>query len=156
MRALVISDSHGDNASVNMALTRHNSADMVIFLGDGERDIYTQENSRLIMNKTLVAVRGNCDWYSELPDEQTVTLGGKKIYCLHGHTLGVKHGFTMLEEKAELMGVNIAVHGHTHSPRVEYKNGIWYMCPGSIRSGEYGIIDIDEKSDTILCYTNCL
>ena len=156
MRALVISDSHGDSASVNMVLHMHSRADMVIFLGDGERDIYTQENSRLLMDKKLVAVRGNCDFYSDLPDEESVTLGGKKIYCLHGHTLGVKHGFTMLEQKAELMCVDVAVHGHTHSPRVEYKNGIWYMCPGSIRNGDYGIIDIDEKTNTVLCYTNCI
>ncbi len=156
MRALVISDSHGDNGTVNMVLLRHSTADMVIFLGDGERDIYTPENSRLLMNKSLVAVRGNCDLYSDLPDEETVSLAGKKIYCLHGHTLGVKHGYTMLEQKAEAMGVDIAVHGHTHLARAEYKNGIWYMCPGSIRNGDYGVIDIDEKTNTILCYTNCI
>ncbi len=63
MRALVISDSHGDNGTVNMVLFRHTRADMVIFLGDGERDIYTQENSRLLTDKKLVAVRGNCDLY---------------------------------------------------------------------------------------------
>ncbi len=153
MRAVVISDSHGDSASVNMVLERHRSADLFIFLGDGERDFFLKENMKTIENKRFVAVRGNCDFGSALPDEETVTLGGKKIYCLHGHTKMVKHGFGLLENTAENMKADIAVHGHTHSKRVEYINGIYYMCPGSVRDGSYGIIDIDDKTGTVLCYT---
>ena len=100
----------------------------------------------------LVAVRGNCDLYSQLPDEETVSLGGKKIYCLHGHTKGVKHGFENLESAAVKKGADVAVHGHTHEPRVSYSDGIWYMCPGSVKTGWYGIIDVDEKTNGIFCY----
>lgn len=154
MRAVVISDSHGDSASVNMILSRHRTADMVIFLGDGERDIYTGENSRLLSDKVLVSVAGNCDFGSSLPKEAIAVLGNKKIYCLHGHTKYVKHGYEMLEETAEMKGVDITVHGHTHSERVEKKNGIYYMCPGSARAGAYGIIDIDDRTGGVICYIN--
>lgn len=156
MRALVISDSHGDAQSVNTALRTVNNADVVIFLGDGERDMYTPENSVLLQNKHFVAVRGNCDFYSNLPDEEIIQFGTKKIYALHGHTKGVKHGFASLENAAEMKGVQIVVHGHTHEERVNYERGIHYMCPGSIRDGHYGIIDLDEKSDTVLCYVNSI
>lgn len=156
MRAVVISDSHGDSASVNMILSRHRVADMVIFLGDGERDIYTKENSALLSDKTLVAVQGNCDFASTLPDETVVSLGGKKIFCLHGHTQGIKHGFERLEYEAEEKGVDIVVHGHTHEQRVERVNGIYYLCPGSARDGVYGIIDIDERTNGVFCYVNYL
>lgn len=154
MRAVVISDSHGDSAAVNMILSRHRTADIVIFLGDGERDIYTKENSLLLTDKTLVAVAGNCDFGSSLPDEEIAVLAGKKIYCLHGHTRAVKHGYEMLEQEAEKKDVDIVVHGHTHSPRSEKVNGIYYMCPGSARAGAYGIIDIDDKTGGVLCYIN--
>ena len=156
MRAVVISDSHGDSATVNMILSRHRTADMVIFLGDGERDIYTQSNSLLLKDKSLVAVSGNCDFASALSAEEVVSLGGKKIYCLHGHTMGVKHGYERLEHSAELKGVDIVVHGHTHQERTEFKNGIYYMCPGSARAGVYGIIDIDDRTNGVLCYINYL
>lgn len=156
MRAVVISDSHGDSATVNMILSRHRTADLVIFLGDGEKDIFTSENSKLLSDKALVAVAGNCDFYSSLPDEETVSLGDKKIFCLHGHTKGVKHDYEMLEHTAEQMGVDIVVHGHTHNERVDRVNDIYYMCPGSARDGVYGIIDIDDKTNTVLCYINYL
>ena len=152
MRAIVVSDSHGDTVSLEKAIRLHRSADMVIFLGDGERDLFSRSVSEAVENKALVAVRGNCDFYSQLPDEVFTSLGGKKIYCLHGHTKGVKHGFEMLEHEAELKGADIVIHGHTHEPRTSYLNGIWYMCPGSIKTGWYGIIDIDEKTGSAICY----
>ncbi len=156
MRAVVISDSHGDMASVNMVLSRHRTADTVIFLGDGERDIYTKSNSLLLSDKTLVAVAGNCDFASSLPEEEITELAGKKIYCLHGHTKAVKYGTEILEQAAREKQVDIVVHGHTHVPRTQKVDGIYYMCPGSVREGAYGIIDIDERTGGILCYINYL
>ena len=70
--------------------------------------------------------------------------------------MGVKHGYERLEHSAELKGVDIVVHGHTHQERTEFKNGIYYMCPGSARAGVYGIIDIDDRTNGVLCYINYL
>lgn len=152
MRAIVVSDSHGDTYNLEKAIKLHRNADMVIFLGDGERNLYSPQVSAAIENKVLAAFKGDCDFYSSLPEEDVVSLGGKRIYCLHGHTKGVKHGFEMLEHQAKLKGVDIAVHGHTHEPRVNFSDGIWYMCPGSIKTGWYGIIDIDESTQSVICY----
>ena len=152
MRALVVSDSHGDIYNLENVLKKHRVTDMVLFLGDGEKDLFAQNVSEAVGNRMLVAVKGNCDWYSLLPDDETVMLGPKKIYCLHGHTKGVKHGFEMLEKYAKLQGFDIVVYGHTHEPRTAYEDGIWYMCPGSIKNGWYGIIDVDERTGSAICY----
>lgn len=156
MRAIVISDSHRDSASVNMVLNRHRNADLFIFLGDGEDDFFSAENMRLTAGKKVIAVCGNCDYLSTLPKQEIFTFGGKKIYALHGHTKSVKYGTQMLEAAAQEIKADIAVYGHTHEEKVEYINGIYYMCPGSIRDGCYGIIDIDDKTGSAICYTAML
>lgn len=79
-------------------------------------------------------------------------MGGKRILALHGHTRFVKHGFQMLEEEAERLHADLVLHGHTHIPRTEYKNGIYYLCPGSVHAGDYGMADITDKGE-ILCIT---
>ena len=39
----------------------------------------------------------------------------------------------------------------THIPKSEYIDNMYVMCPGSIRDGSYGIVDITDNG--ILCYT---
>ena len=156
MRALVISDSHHDSISINMVLKLHREAEMVIFLGDGEDDFFSADNIALMTDKKVVAVKGNCDLGSALNEEEFFTFGGKKVFALHGHTRGVKHTSEMLEAQAKKIGADIVVYGHTHNEKVEYIDKIYYMCPGSIRNGTYGIIDIDESTETALCYTTNL
>ena len=153
MRAVVFSDSHGDSASVNMILSKHRSADMFIFLGDGERDVFSTQNLNIIGTKPFVAVKGNNDFGSSLPTEGICLLSGKKIYALHGHTKGVKYSTDLLQREAANNGADVIVYGHTHIPRVEYMSGVYFMCPGAAYRGEYGIIDVDEKTQTVLCYT---
>lgn len=62
MRAVVFSDSHGDSASINMLLSLHRNADMFIYLGDGEEDLFMPQNLNIIGTKPLVAVKGNNDF----------------------------------------------------------------------------------------------
>ena len=140
LRLLVLSDSHRDRYALERALRLHREADAVFFLGDGEEDFLSPNIQQL------------CDFYSQLPKEELVLLGGKRILALHGHTRFVKHGFQMLEEEAERLHADLVLHGHTHIPRTEYKNGIYYLCPGSVHAGDYGMADITDKGE-ILCIT---
>lgn len=78
MRAVVFSDSHGDSASINMLLSLHRNADMFIYLGDGEEDLFMPQNLNIIGTKPLIAVKGNNDFGSSLPAETTCFLSGKK------------------------------------------------------------------------------
>ena len=71
-----------------------------------------------------------------------VTLGGKKIYCTHGHAEHVKYGTDELICRARQEGADIVLYGHTHSGVTAYDDGLYIMNPGSIRDGHYGMIDI--------------
>ncbi|MGN0545060.1 MAG: metallophosphoesterase family protein [Acutalibacteraceae bacterium] len=140
MRILVISDSHGMPSHIMEAVELHPEADALIFLGDGEHDLEMIENCCDIPQ--IVKVAGNCDFSSRLPLCRIITLGGKKIYCTHGHSEHVKHGVDELLCCARREDADIVLYGHTHAVVTDYEDGLYIMNPGSIRDGNYGLIDI--------------
>lgn len=140
MRILVMSDSHGRAGNVCEAIEKHPEADAVVFLGDGERDFETAEF--LLDGKRVVKVAGNCDFYSDLPFCQIVTLGGKRIYCTHGHVESVKFGIGNLISRARAEKADIVLYGHTHEGVSAFEDGLHIFNPGSLRDGKYGVVDI--------------
>lgn len=148
MRILVFSDSHGSTACMREALFDHPEADMIIHLGDGERDL--EKLSELVAGRRIVQVCGNCDFYSQLPANEIIEISGKKIFCSHGHTELVKHGTQAFISKARALGADIALYGHTHQTVTSYDDGLHVMNPGSIRAGEYGVIDITPAGIMLL------
>lgn len=123
------------------AVEAHPEAEALIFLGDGERDLDTVESYyHSLLN--VIKVAGNCDFSSSLPLLRVVTLGGKKIYCTHGHAEHVKYGTDELLLRARQEGADIVLYGHTHTGVTCYDDGLYIMNPGSIRDGHYGMIDI--------------
>ena len=147
MRLLVFSDSHGSTSKMTDAILLHPEADMIVHLGDGERDV--ERIKDIIGSKPLVQVCGNCDFYSLLPVNEYIFAGGVKILCTHGHSELVKHGTQMLYSKAKSAGARIALYGHTHCAVTDYDDGFYAMNPGSIRDGSYGVVDITEGG--IIC-----
>ena len=141
MRILVLSDSHGMPSRILDAVEAHPEAEALIFLGDGERDLDTVE-SYYHSQPNVIKVAGNCDFSSSLPLLRVVTLGGKKIYCTHGHSEHVKYGTDELLLRARQEGADIVLYGHTHTGVTCYDDGLYIMNPGSIRDGHYGMIDI--------------
>ena len=141
MRILVLSDSHGMPSRILDAVEAHPEAEALIFLGDGERDLDTVE-SYFFCLPNVIKVAGNCDFSSSLPLLRVVTLGGKKIYCTHGHAEHVKYGTDELLLRARQEGADIVLYGHTHTGVTCYDDGLYIMNPGSIRDGHYGMIDI--------------
>ncbi len=150
MRILVFSDSHGNSRPIRDAIMLHPEADMIIHLGDGERDI--QNLSSFSENKRVVQVCGNCDFASLLPANEIIDVCGKRIFCTHGHNEQVKYMMSIFENKARVSGAHIALYGHTHQAVTKYDDGLYIMNPGSARIGEYGIIDIERNGImTSLC-----
>lgn len=147
MRILVVSDSHGDVFSLRKAVRSQPTAEIVVFLGDGERDMdfvsYETEN------KHVIAVKGNCDFGSILPENVTQTISEKKLFVTHGYLENVKFGDDKLIYKGQSLGADIILYGHTHVPVNKYVDGVYVFNPGSIRNGNYGFIDITEKG--VLC-----
>lgn len=141
MRIVVTSDVHKRQKSFLDIIERHlENADLFINLGDSEEDV----DAALLLypNLKIERVAGNCDWSSALPICKTINAEGKKILFCHGHTVYVKHGYEMLEERAKSENADICLFGHTHVPYLERKDGIFYMNPGAVCDGVYGIIDI--------------
>ena len=151
MRILVFSDSHGSTGCFREALIDHPEADMIIHLGDGERDL--EKLSEYTEGKKIVQVCGNCDFCSQLPVNEIIDVAGKRIFCSHGHPEFVKHGTEVFVEKARSLGAHIALYGHTHEAVTSYDDGLYVMNPGTIKFGQYGIIDITPSGIMLLPLT---
>lgn len=74
----------------------------------------------------VTAVRGNNDfgaWAHAIPETAVLEAGGISIYVLHDLAqLGV-------DPRAE--GHRVVVAGHSHRPKVEERDGVLYVNPGS-------------------------
>lgn len=142
MRILVISDSHGDEHSLALAVLAQPGASLIVHLGDGERDMDNVAAQFPAME--IVQVRGNGDIASLAELTVVKTAGDKRLFCAHGDTFGVKNGGGGLEKAAKKAGADIVLYGHTHEPVTRFQDGIHYMNPGSIRLGSYGVVDITK------------
>ena len=142
MSILVISDSHGDPYAVKQAVDEQPTAKILFYLGDGEHDLSLVEGRQ---NIYIHKVKGNCDYGSTLPSYVVDEVDGVRIYATHGYVERVKYGKTLLRQYAADNKATIALYGHTHVADTTYDDGIWLVNPGSIRMGEYAVIDITPK-----------
>lgn len=140
MKILVFSDSHGSMGKMveAMELERPHHT---FFLGDHYRD--GQELSSLYPDIPMDLVRGNCDW-GKAPDLRVVELEGVRFLLTHGHLHYVKSGLDKLIQEGVNRQVDVICFGHTHLAKVEYRQGIYLMNPGTaggFRAREsYGVI----------------
>ncbi len=142
MKILVLSDTHGDVWRLREIFSRESGFSLCIFLGDGERDL---EPFFPMPNVPLIGVRGNCDFCSSLPTKIVTQEGGKTIFCVHGHEQHVKYGNAWLRDAARDAKADIALYGHTHVPVQEYNNGLYLCNPGSVRNGDYAVLEIVQQ-----------
>ncbi len=148
MKILVFSDSHGDSESMKRVIRKHRRAEVIIFCGDGAREF--SELRVLYPDKAFYGVTGNCDWYSDLPTYQEIELCGKRIFLTHGHLFDVKNGLSRIIDMGRSNGFDILLFGHTHRQLTSAEGAMLIMNPGSIGcEGEYGIIEIDEKTGMV-------
>lgn len=149
MRIVVISDSHRAIGKLLEIIEMHkNTADLFIFLGDIDDDFDTVLD--VYPEIRYYRVVGNNDWYSDHPTEQIITVQGKKIFFAHGHTYGVKHGYENIIGHSKEIEADICLFGHTHLQYTNYDDGLYIMNPGSVRMGEYGMIDILKDGIVLL------
>ena len=74
----------------------------------------------------VTAVRGNVDkgaWSRSLPETQVLELDGVLIYVLHD--------LAQLDLKPKAAGFGVVVSGHSHVPKQEKRDGVFYFNPGS-------------------------
>ena len=73
-----------------------------------------------------IAIRGNIDvaeWAKGYPDTELVVLGGRAFYVLHN--------LKEIRLDPAACGLDVVVSGHSHRPKIETKNGVLYVNPGS-------------------------
>ena len=149
LRILVISDTHGDLHTTIKAVNAQPTAEVIIHCGDSRDELdYLQRN---LTNKAIIAVKGNCDFGSQLPLEELRPIGGKRFLICHGHMYNVKYGLQNLEYAAREKQADIAVYGHTHYAVSDYSDGLYLLNPGhcSGYGASYAYIDITEKGDIV-------
>ncbi len=133
VRALVLSDTHGNADAVKRVLAANPEADYVFHLGDNVRDArWIDENTRA----KVICVSGNCDPGEAANEFEEVTLHTQKIILTHGHLLKVKFSYDRAFYYAQEHEAKAILFGHTHRQHCEYIDGIWMVNPGS--AGESG------------------
>ena len=160
MTLLALSDTHGRFDRLLEVASLHKSADAILFLGDGLRDLSTLPSE---LSQKICAVRGNCDVFSvgadDVPNERFLYFGDYRILMMHGHTHGVKADGMRALAYAASRGADVLVYGHTHTASERYfpegydaggvilPKPIYVLNPGSLgspRDGRpsYGLVDL--------------
>lgn len=148
MRVGVVSDIHGGYRELEKALDAMGPIDLLLHAGDGRRDL-----DRLLMERSLPCHRvvGNCDFGGDLPTELRLAIDRWSVYLTHGHHYGVKQGLMRLGLKAQEMGVDMVIFGHTHQPFHGDYHGVTLFNPGSLSperclgKPSYGLIVANER-----------
>ena len=150
MLIAVISDSHGNKSSISKIKKKISSAQVLLFLGDGENDLKEITEG---FNGEVYAVRGNCDFKGIYPEERVIEIQGKKIFMCHGHRYGVKYGYNSIFYRGKEVGADIVLFGHSHLPIIDEHDGLILMNPGSISHGVGSLNKTLGYFD--LSYKNC-
>ena len=140
----VISDTHG--LLRPEALAALEGVDAIVHAGDiGSAGIL----DALRRIAPLVAVRGNNDrdaWAGSLPEIAKTEIGGIRVWVVHDlrslrarlgrggpspATACGAHYHAELDEDPALAGAAVVISGHSHSPRIEHRQGLLFVNPGS-------------------------
>ena len=121
---------------------------MFIHLGDVEGG---EEYINAVVACEKHIVRGNNDFFSELPKEDEFYIGEKKVFITHGHTYCVSLDPQQVKEEGRARSADIVMFGHTHRPYLEQNPDITVLNPGSLsfprpegRQGSYMIMELEE------------
>jgi putative phosphoesterase len=117
----VISDTHG--LVRKSVLKSFKSVDLIVHAGDvGEPKVLDTLQTVAMVHP----VRGNVDvgkWTNNLPLTEVVEVGQVYLYVLHD--LG------SLELDPAAAGFNAVISGHSHIPKIEKRDDILFLNPGS-------------------------
>lgn len=129
MKVVVVSDTHGSHRNLEKVLEEEKPMDMLIHLGDveGGEDYITA-----LVDCPAHIVRGNNDFFSDLPGEEEFMMGGYHMFISHGHYYYVSMGEERLKEEARARGADIVMYGHTHKPTLTREEDLITLNPGSI------------------------
>jgi len=117
----VISDTHGLLREEALAALR--GSDVILHAGDIGSPEVLKALERIAPTH---AVRGNNDrdaWGRSLPLTEVVQLGAHLVYLLHD--------IADIDVDPAAAGFAAVIYGHSHKPRIEERDGVLYLNPGS-------------------------
>ena|SRR5688572_5225041 len=121
LRIGLISDTHGlvrEEAAAALKGCSH-----ILHAGDIDGPDVLDELRRLA---PVTAVRGNNDrgeWARALPEYEVVEFGAVSVY--------LRHDEAELDVDPKAAGFRVMMFGHSHRPKVEARDGILFVNPGS-------------------------
>ena len=129
MKVLIVSDTHRRNENYLKILEREQPLDLVIHCGDVEGSEYLIGEAA---GCSAHIVLGNNDFFSELPRELEVTIGGYRALITHGHVYQVAMGNERIKQEAKARGCDLVFYGHTHKPVIDKSEDLIAVNPGSV------------------------
>jgi len=145
MKALVISDTHGNAPLAFRAHGLSEPVDIIFHLGDGSADA---DLLREILDLPVINVAGNCDIGSNAPRELVWEGEGKRILLSHGDAYRVKNGLTRLEQRGREVGVDAVLFGHSHLATNEVRSELLLLNPGTLTQAAhhrtYAVLEISS------------
>ena len=121
IRVGLISDTHG--LLRPQAVAALQGSDFIVHGGDiGDAGIL----DALAAIAPLTVVRGNNDreaWAEAIPETAFLKVGDVHVYAIHD--------LSQIDIDLAGAGVRVVISGHSHQPKVEERNGVLYVNPGS-------------------------
>lgn len=155
LRILIMSDSHGRNENVELAIAQVREEigefQMLIHLGD----VGDAREIESLAGVPCYIVRGNTDYDVKLLNTNVIEAGGHRIFATHGHLYQVDMRLDLLRFAALENDCDIAMYGHTHVPYLEEDpDDVTILNPGSISKPRqadhrytYMVMEIDDEDE---------
>lgn len=155
LRILIMSDSHGRNENVELAIAQVREEigefQMLIHLGD----VGDARELESLAGVPCYIVRGNTDYDAKLLNANVIEAGGHRIFATHGHLYQVDMRLDLLRFAALENDCDIAMYGHTHVPYLEEDpDDVTILNPGSISKPRqadhrytYMVMEIDDEEE---------
>ena len=144
-KAIVVSDTHGNNTNFHKVMKLHPDAMCIIHCGDvegGEEDIRTSVSCPVYM------VAGNNDYFNDLPREIEEYVFGRRIFVTHGHNYRVSVSPEMIRQEGVARDCDVVFYGHTHHADSSYEDGLLIVNPGALSdwyAPRYAIVDVADN-----------
>lgn len=121
MQIGIVSDTHGLLRPELLPLLAN--SEHILHLGDVGNPAILDTLAKIA---PVTAIRGNIDTHgscASLPETEVATLAGLHLYMLHD--------LQQLDLDPAAAGFAAVLSGHSHKPAMEWKNGVFYLNPGS-------------------------
>ena len=146
MKILFISDIHGIKTNLPKIKERFKEleCDKLVVLGDlyyiGPRntmidgyDINYVKEFLESFNDKLICIKGNCDSEIDVSTSDFPICTELSLICVDNLNIYLTHGDIYNIESSHMFNENsILVHGHMHYPYIDKKDGVYFICVGSI------------------------